>query len=60
MSKTDDIDEQIIKNINDMVELTEKIKQGMCDIERNLIIAQDAFTHAKTLTQDQVDLMVTE
>ncbi len=60
MSKTDDIDEQIIKNINEMFELTAKIKQGMCDIERNLTIAQDAFTHAKTLTQDQVDLMVTE
>ena len=60
MSKTDDIDEQIIKNIRDMFELTAKIKQGMCDIERNLTIAQDAFTHAKKLTQDQFDIMVTE
>ncbi len=60
MREAEKRDEQIIKNINDMFELTAKIKQGMCDIERNLLIAQDAFTHAKTLTQDKVDLMVTE
>ena len=59
-SESEKRDEQIINNIRDMFELTAKIKQGMCDIERNLKIAQDAFTHAKTLTQDQVDLMVTE
>ena len=60
MSEVEKRDEQIIKNINDMFELTAKIKQGIFDIERILLIAQDAFIHAKTLTQDQVDLMVTE
>ena len=60
MSEEDKRDEQIIKNIRDMFELTAKIKKGMYDIERNLLISQDAFTHAKKLTQDQVDLMVTK
>ncbi len=60
MSEEDKRDEQIIKNIHDMFELTAKIKQGMCDIERKLLRAQDALTHAKTLTQDQIDLMVRE
>ena len=59
-SEAEKRDEQIIKNINDMFELTSKIKQGMCDIERNLLVAQDAFIHAKTLTKYQVDLMVTD
>ena len=60
MSESEKRDEQIIKNIADMFDLTKKIKRGMCDIERNLLIAQDAFIHAKTLTQDQIDLMVAE
>ena len=58
MSEAEKRDEQIIKNIRDMFELTAKIKQGMCDIERNLLIAEDSLAHARTLTQDQVDLMV--
>ena len=60
MSEADKLNEQISVQINKMIDLTSSMKDRICDIERNLLVAQDAFTHAKTLTQDQVDLMVTE
>lgn len=59
-SEAEKLNEKISAEINKMIDLTNGMKSRICDIERNLLIAQDAFTHAKTLTQNQVDLMVTE
>ncbi len=57
-SEAEKLNEQISVQINKMIDLTSSMRSRICDIERKLTIAQDALTHAKTLTQDQVDLMV--
>lgn len=52
-------DKQIKENILSMVSMTKQLNEGMSNIEKNLLIMQDAFDHAKRiLNQKDVDKLL--
>lgn len=52
-------DEIIKKNILDLVETAKKMNEHIGLIEKNLLIAQDAFEHAgRVITQSDMDKLV--
>lgn len=52
-------DKQIKENILSMVSMTKQLNEGMSSIEKNLLIMQDAFDHAKRiLNQKDIDKLL--
>lgn len=52
-------DKQIKENILSMVSMAKQLNEGMSSIEKNLLIMQDAFDHAKRiLNQKDVDKLL--
>ena len=52
-------DEIIKKNILDLVETAKKMNEHIDAIEKNLLIAHDAFEHAgRVITQSEMDKLV--